>query len=288
MAELLSESRESGQGSQVVALRSGGEATPLFLFHFLDSSQRIASHLGDTRPVYFIASALERERRSHDQTGRATVTMEELAASCLADVRRVQPQGPYVLAGLCFGGVLAFEVANQLTAQWQEVKFLGLLDSFYSAGAIRTSMPLLRRWTYHAKQLLRRGPGYVPDKIRNRRRYNEEKQRELRQPETDEARIRRFMKEIQRGYGGKTYSGETMLVRAAMSPPSSFEVEFGSLNGWEKVLLGRVHVEDVQCEHLELGVEPHVVAQAAQLLEKHLRLVDERAVGSELQTAGSQ
>lgn len=53
----------------------------------------------------------------------------EMVAHYIAKIRTVQPQGPYVLGGMCAGGNLAFDVALQLEAQGQEVAFVALFDS---------------------------------------------------------------------------------------------------------------------------------------------------------------
>ena len=52
-----------------------------------------------------------------------------MAARYLADVREVQPAGPYLLGGWSYGGVVAFEMARQLEAAGQEIALLALLDS---------------------------------------------------------------------------------------------------------------------------------------------------------------
>lgn len=55
-----------------------------------------------------------------------------MAADYLTDLRRVQPAGPYRLAGHSFGGVVAFEMARQLCAAGEEVAQLVLFDSSLS------------------------------------------------------------------------------------------------------------------------------------------------------------
>jgi thioesterase domain-containing protein len=52
-----------------------------------------------------------------------------MASAHVAQLRTVQPNGPYLLAGWSFGGVLAFEMARQLVALGERVDFLGLLDA---------------------------------------------------------------------------------------------------------------------------------------------------------------
>jgi thioesterase domain-containing protein len=55
-------------------------------------------------------------------------TVEEMAARYLAELRRVQPAGPYLLAGWSFGALAAFELACQLEAAGEQVAMVALLD----------------------------------------------------------------------------------------------------------------------------------------------------------------
>ena len=52
-----------------------------------------------------------------------------MASHYLEEIRGVQSEGPYHLAGWSMGGVIAFEMARQLQAEGEEVAFLGLIDS---------------------------------------------------------------------------------------------------------------------------------------------------------------
>jgi aspartate racemase len=58
-----------------------------------------------------------------------------MAAAYIKAMRAVQPEGPYFLAGFCAGGLIAYEIAQQLRAQGQAVDFLALFDPM--AGPIR-------------------------------------------------------------------------------------------------------------------------------------------------------
>jgi thioesterase domain-containing protein len=55
---------------------------------------------------------------------------EEMAAHYVREIRRMQPEGPYLLGGLCYSGVLAYEMGKQLVEQGQEVALLALFDAF--------------------------------------------------------------------------------------------------------------------------------------------------------------
>ena len=54
---------------------------------------------------------------------------EAMAADYVKELREFQPEGPYLLAGNCIGGVAAFEMAQQLRAQGQNVALTALLDT---------------------------------------------------------------------------------------------------------------------------------------------------------------
>ncbi len=63
------------------------------------------------------------------QDNRVLGSVEEIAKEYLKEVRTVHPDGPYVLIGECISGVVAYEMAQQLRAQGQNVALLALLDT---------------------------------------------------------------------------------------------------------------------------------------------------------------
>ncbi len=60
---------------------------------------------------------------------RAAGSLAELASSYLADLRALQPAGPYRLGGWSMGGLLAYELAKLLEQQGETVELLVLLDA---------------------------------------------------------------------------------------------------------------------------------------------------------------
>jgi len=85
--------------------------------------RELAQHLDPALPVYAI--------RAQGSEGEAPLltTVEAMAEVNLKALRGVQPRGPYYLAGSSFGGILAYAMAQKLTAVGEEVGFLGLIDS---------------------------------------------------------------------------------------------------------------------------------------------------------------
>ncbi|WP_271271073.1 non-ribosomal peptide synthetase/type I polyketide synthase [Aliamphritea hakodatensis] len=65
-----------------------------------------------------------------DEFAGQSLSLTELAQHYLQEIRRVQPCGPYRLAGWSFGGLVIYELARQLRQQGQVVSHCILIDSF--------------------------------------------------------------------------------------------------------------------------------------------------------------
>ncbi len=113
--------------SSIVPIQPLGRRRPLFavpghngdVFCYVD----LARHLGPDQPFFALqAPGME--------PGQDPLTsMEEIASLFARDMAAVQPQGPYLLAGYCLGGTIAFELAQQLTAKGHKVGLLVMLGS---------------------------------------------------------------------------------------------------------------------------------------------------------------
>ena len=111
----------------LVTLKGGDARGPLFLVHpgggTLLNYVHLIRHLPSELAVHGLqARGLDGRLEPHD-------TLEGMAADYLVEMRRAQPEGPYLLAGHSMGGVIAFEIARQLSGRNERVSFLGLLDS---------------------------------------------------------------------------------------------------------------------------------------------------------------
>ena len=110
----------------LVPLKRGGEAAPLFLVHPIGGGvscyAELCSALGAAQPVYGL--------QAPEQGDMADLAIEDLAELYIGAVKSVQPLGPYRLGGWSLGGVVAFEMAQQLRQRDEEVAVLALLDSF--------------------------------------------------------------------------------------------------------------------------------------------------------------
>jgi acetoacetyl-CoA synthetase len=105
-----------------------GEGTPIFLMHSVTGSvlecSRLIGTMRKSRPVYGL-QALGLDGETPPQR-----RVEEMAKTYIEQIRKVQPRGPYALAGFSFGGLIALEVAQQLFAAGEPTEFVCLLDTY--------------------------------------------------------------------------------------------------------------------------------------------------------------
>jgi amino acid adenylation domain-containing protein len=122
--------------SPLVRLQAGEPGLParepLFLVHPVGGNvlcyAELARSFGPEQPVYGLQSLGLGEGQQPQQR------VEEMAATYLEALREVQPHGPYRLGGWSIGGVIAYEMAQQLRQAGEEVELLALLDTVAPAG----------------------------------------------------------------------------------------------------------------------------------------------------------
>ena len=73
--------------------------------------------------------------------------VKTMASIYIEALRRVQPQGPYHLAGTSFGGLVAYEMAVQLHASGQQVATVFIGDIWVVSG------PHFKKWRYRLSRL---------------------------------------------------------------------------------------------------------------------------------------
>ncbi|WP_219536740.1 non-ribosomal peptide synthetase [Nonomuraea guangzhouensis] len=112
----------------LLPLRETGGTAPLFCVHPLAGlSWRYAGllrHLGPDRPVYGL------QARGLDGADPLPATLDDLTADYAAQIRKIQPQGPYHLLGWSLGGNFAQALAARLRAEGEQVGLLAVLDAY--------------------------------------------------------------------------------------------------------------------------------------------------------------
>jgi amino acid adenylation domain-containing protein len=127
-AARLTEEGFALQWDSLVTIQPEGTRPPLFMVPGVGGNvvayADLARSLGRDQPFFGLQSiGLDGREAPLDR-------IEEIAAHYVKEIRRLKPHGPYSLGGACFGGAVAFEMAQQLRAQSEEVDFLLLVETW--------------------------------------------------------------------------------------------------------------------------------------------------------------
>ncbi len=112
--------------STLTPLKTNGSRAPILLVPpALRTAFRYATlaKAFDGHPVYGLTPVgLDGRSAAHD-------SVEQMAAQYIRDLRAVRPSGPCIVGGACFGGLVAWEMARQLTREGVAVPLLILIDT---------------------------------------------------------------------------------------------------------------------------------------------------------------
>ena len=131
----------------LVDIRGGVSKARFFCVHGAGGNvllyRNLARHFGNEFSFYGLQS------QGLDGNDAPLTTVEEMAEKYLGEIRKVQPQGPYLLGGYCLGGTIAYEIAQRLRRDGDEVALVALMDTYNfgsheTTGAIPLRLPKSR------------------------------------------------------------------------------------------------------------------------------------------------
>jgi thioesterase domain-containing protein len=160
------------QPRAIVPLQSRGTRTPVFavaghngdVFCF----RALAQHLGNDQPFYGL------EPPGRDGQSEPLTTVEDLAAYFAKQIRAFRPTGPYIIAGYCAGGTIAFELGRRLLREGAEIPFLALFGAPYPT-SYRALPQLQQRLRRQAERVVRFARDLATQSSTERRLYIAEK-----------------------------------------------------------------------------------------------------------------
>lgn len=269
LAELLGEGTRQHVRRSVVTIQGGDARPPLFCLPGIGGNvlefRRLASRLGPAQPVY----GLPPVGLDDGQTPHSTIG--EMAAHAIAELRFVQPYGPYNLAGYSLGGVVAFEMALQLRAAGETTALLALLDS-----RLWSPPPVLSTWQklkLHARLLYRSTNHGRWHYLRERARLlaKRVRRRDMRQAEDDlveglqlsesSRKVARVHWQAWRNYQPRVHDGVITLLVAQLHPHYADDAhDVDPTLGWagwtskpvEVHFIKRTHAEILRMEELDV------------------------------------
>jgi thioesterase domain-containing protein len=281
-------------------IKPGKGSLPIFFVHDglgeVLLYRSLAMKLGNEHPVYGLEPEVSGGTYTHTR-------IVDMAHAKIERVRAIQPQGPYLLAGLCAGGVIAFELARQLQDQGEQVAFVGIIDAADVAAKerrFRIARERLGRFlgTLRPQKgepawsvVTARIPALVSKAV-NMVRYEIARKLELKrnarkvaalrgQVQTQSTQVNElgFIKLYEIAHRehiaqGVLEGAEVVLFRATQGTGGVGDVPFKEIYadpvlGWGPRVNGPVHVVDVPGGHSSALQEPNV-EELAQAMRKHI------------------
>ncbi|WP_328562795.1 non-ribosomal peptide synthetase [Streptomyces coelicoflavus] len=279
----LAASLADGEGAGVrdsaavlLPLKARGSSAPLFCLHpgsgYSWCYAGLGRHLPDV-PVYGL------QARGLDGGGALAADMDEMVEDYLAQVRSVQPNGPYRIAGWSFGGLSAHALAVRLRAEGESVELLALLDSYPPADDAKDREVVDHEIIAQNLQAM----GFEFDEAELRA---DQDAVLLRLPEflknTDEPLAHlepagilalkdvfvnniRIMRKFQPGF----FDGDVLFFSANQMPEE--DRERLHVSSWQPFIGGRVDVHTIDATHGNLMTEAPHVARVGRVLADRLR-----------------
>ena len=253
----------------VLALRRSGSRSRIFWVHYLNTN--LARVIGDDQPFFSVTLTPD----DVESLGE-NATLKSIASCLAAKIQATQPSGPYILGGLCLGGVLAYEIASQLRAVGEEVNLLVLIDPPNLVCAENRNS-LSAKWTYF-RYLMKRaewlGPKasllYLHERIVKH--LPSSLKRSFNIPNPNAAQ--QLIESAVYSYGPDRYNGRVLLLLAAGRISHA-----SSLAGWRLLVPFILHTQYINAYHRELMDSPNVEEIACAIVH-HLSFSDHNNAAS--------
>jgi len=131
LARILRSEVSTSDWSPLVAIQPSGSRPPFFCIHGAGGNvliyRELSQNLGSDQPFFGLQS------QGLDGSCPPLTKIEDMASLYVKAIRRQQPRGPYFVGGYCGGGLIAYEVAQQLRNEGEEIALLALFDTMNSS-----------------------------------------------------------------------------------------------------------------------------------------------------------
>lgn len=277
LADILNSEGFSAPQEWVVPLQKGSDSDrpPLFCIYGILLYNSLALHLDRKQPVYGVYLQEEVDLLLDGEVKKnlsILTNVEQIASLYLEQIRKIQPVGPYFLLGESFGGLVVFEIAQQLQEQGEKVELLALLDTL--APRKSKKLPLYKQILLHLDNVVN-DPTYLIEKVRGKvesakdklvpiirriyPKFASERQQLIQKDLRSDVRS-----EAMKNYVPRSYSGKMVLFRAMDKADFKFH-EIDPLHGWGEVATGGLDIVDVPGDHIGILQEPNVRILAEKL-----------------------
>ncbi|MBI5352258.1 MAG: AMP-binding protein [Chloroflexi bacterium] len=261
----------------LIPIRTRGAKQPLFCLGGKGGTpirfNRLFQYISGDRPVYYFRSrGLGADEKTED-------FVEDIAADFINELKRVQPHGPYHFLGESSGGLVAYEMAQQLHLQGETIAFLGMLDTYISRYRSNNKPNWKLLLKKHSQTLINGGvkglaayfkyyAGLWNYKVYQLKDWAGQKWTRVRYREVFQKydRVERANRLANRAYIPKPFSGTVHLFHAATQ--ARYENN-SPHNGWGDAGIEDLIIHSLECYHGNILFEPYV-SQIAEIINQKL------------------
>jgi pyochelin synthetase len=281
LADMIRKDGWASKWSSLVPIQTGGNKPLFFCVHGGGGNvliyRELARHLGADYPFYGL------QARGLDGTGKYLTTTEAMAEAYLREMRELQPQGPYYLGGFCMGGQIAFEMAQRLIRDGQQVNLLFVIDTHNFNGTppqftLKDKVENLgQKIKFHTSNIFQLG-------LKNQVAYLTEKSKIALRREIERLRIKlvrvfklnphrdvvggtreEFIEDINDraflAYKPAIYPGKMTICK----PRRNYSFLRDPFNGWGQIAAGGLEIVELPSDPGGIFIEPYVQTLAEKL-----------------------
>ncbi|MHB8206503.1 non-ribosomal peptide synthetase [Mucilaginibacter sp.] len=264
-AEFLEEDGKKSKLQSLVPIKAAGNNKPLYVVSGINGTAfafvRFANMLDAEQPVYLL-----QEPQEIGEMEEFPATVEGIAATYIDQILKQNPDGPFAIAGHCFGGIIAFEMAKQMEKMGKEVKLLALMDIDISD--FETLQPGMKKNLYFIKHKIQNELHKIYKntylfvahrqlffKYRNeyhRRLLN--KYKKIAKPNYNieeynfSQKVTQLYEKAKKNYQFTPYNIDVIIFRAKIA---SYHRDDKKFSGW-KPFVNSIEVRDVEGDHLTM------------------------------------
>lgn len=226
------------QWKSLVAVNAGGSKTPFFYVPPAAGTalevKNILKYIPSDQPFYILESVgLDGKEEPHTE-------IQQMASHYVKEIQSLQPEGPYLIGGRCFGGRVAFEVAQQIVSQGQKVALLSIFDTYppfmYKNADLHSQTRdldhFVKRTIDNLKSgdLFKVGLNFIKISFRKYKRKLKDKTELMFSDEREKIfkKIRQIHTDSQNRYVAKVYPGKITLIESAATN-NEYKEKWGKL-----------------------------------------------------------
>jgi amino acid adenylation domain-containing protein len=112
----------------LVPVKASGTKMPIYIVHGVSGHvlffNKLEKYVDRDQPIYGL------QAKGLNGEDKILQNVEDMAKQYITEILQQNPDGPYMLGGYCFGGIIAYEMAQQLKAKGKEVRMLALFETY--------------------------------------------------------------------------------------------------------------------------------------------------------------